>query len=70
MTDGMSRPVRLIGGLCDGQIKNVDPDQVEHIARERVRYTRREVRMPAGIITYFAIDKMSDFEALQHVLGP
>lgn len=34
------------------------------------RYTRRVVKVPGGDVTFFAIEAFSDFEALQHVLGP
>lgn len=33
-------------------------------------YTRRIVVTPGGSVTYFALESFSDFEALQHVLGP
>jgi hypothetical protein len=33
-------------------------------------YTRREVRTPRGDIFYFAEASLSDFAALQSVLGP
>ncbi|MDI1265000.1 MAG: hypothetical protein PS018_17255 [bacterium] len=42
----------------------------ETIEYKLTRYTRREIRTPGGTIHYFAIDGLSDFEALQHVLGP
>lgn len=28
--------VRLIGGIANGQVTKVDPDQVQHVAQERV----------------------------------
>lgn len=34
------------------------------------RYTRRTVRTPENEIVYFALEAMSDHEALQSVLGP
>lgn len=37
---------------------------------ERSRYTRRVVTTPDGKIFYFALDSLSDLEALQSVLGP
>lgn len=39
-------------------------------AIKAVRYTRREVRTPAGVVVYYALDSLSDLEALQSVLGP
>lgn len=33
-------------------------------------YTRRTVKPPGGDIIFFAPEEMSDFEALQSVLGP
>lgn len=33
-------------------------------------YTRRQVYTAGGVITFFAEEKLSDFEALQLVLGP
>lgn len=33
-------------------------------------YTGREVRTPGGVIFYFAEASLSDFAALQSVLGP
>jgi hypothetical protein len=37
---------------------------------KRTVYTRREVRSEAGTIVYFADQAMSDYAALQSVLGP
>lgn len=37
---------------------------------KRTRYTRREVATPEGAITFFADADMSDFSALNSVLGP
>ncbi|EJN14713.1 hypothetical protein PMI42_01686 [Bradyrhizobium sp. YR681] len=83
--------VRLIGGIANGRVVKVDPDQVEHIAQERVpvamahrpttlgsissevkrsRYTRREVRTPEGSVVFFADADLSDFAAINSVLGP
>lgn len=85
-------PVRLIGGISDGEVIKVDDDQIEIVrskarpvpviscrshsieAFNRVidtsRYIRCFVRTPDGYLYYFALDTMSDLEALTHVLGP
>lgn len=34
------------------------------------RYTRRSVSTPGGVVEFFAFEALSDFGALQHVLGP
>lgn len=34
------------------------------------RYTRRSVSSPDGSVVYFALENLSDLEALQHALGP
>lgn len=40
------------------------------IEMKKTRYTRRVVETPGGKITYFAVEGVSDFDALHHVLGP
>jgi hypothetical protein len=34
------------------------------------RYTRRLINTSGGNITFFAVEGFSDFDALNHVLGP
>ena len=87
-------PVRLIGGLHDGEVVKVDRDQVELVMRRNMptpsaramaktfglaestvtvattRYTRRVVSYRSDELVYFALEDLSDFEALQHALGP
>lgn len=90
----MSKWIRLIGGLHDGEVEKIDDDQVEVVKRKKypppsarvmnhayglesltsevksTRYTRRVVRVQGDDITYFAVEGFSDFDALNHVLGP
>jgi hypothetical protein len=48
-------------------IQSLAPSSVEIV---RAHYTRRVVRGDGGDVNYFALEALSDFEALQSVLGP